>query len=200
MKCSKNLEKLVRKVPKNDPLLLEALLVIKYLEPIGRILLSRMLDVGEKRSRNILLTLRRHGFVEHTRGGAVLTEEAKQLLDIIVCESVDNYTAAIVPCAIDSESILEVRDLLVLSLGSPKPLEAIGVIADGDAVFPGVPEVYARSYVSAARKLIAKKLFLLNIDASIALFQRSCLYKCCSRFLHVFTSSLMRSATMSRTR
>jgi predicted transcriptional regulator len=200
VKCNEDLEELARKVPKNDPLLLEALLIIKYLGPIGRILLSRMLGVGEKKSRNILLVLRKHGLVEHSRGGAVLTKEAEQLLSTVVCESIDDYTVAIVPCTIGSESILEVRDLLVLSLGSPKPIEAIGFLDNGSAVFPGVPEAYTRNYANTVRKLISKKPFLSDIEVSIALFRQHCLYKCCSRFLHVFTNSLTRSATMSRTR
>ncbi len=172
--------------------LLAVLLVVKTMEPVGRIILSNILGMGDKKARNIIRELRRRGVIRVTHAGSTISNDFANLLDSIKCITRENYTISILPCSIEEANIIRLRDELVLLLGAPDVLIAIGYSRSGSVDFPGIPSLYKDKLTDLVRGLWG------HGEEAIAIFSKPGCYMCCSSFLQALITSSKRSDTMSR--
>ena len=139
--------------------------IYRYM-PIGRLSLSNITSVSERRIRRYIGDFRDSGLirVDKVAGAEIVSRTILDLMsntDIIVFE---NYCGVFLSCSPEcletiSNRYLMFRDMIVVGMGSPFVLEVIGFVFDGGVVFPGVPEDLASKYLATAKRLlsVAKK-------------------------------------------
>ncbi len=172
--------------------LVSVLLAIRDFEPVGRTMLSRILGLGDKKTRNLVKALEALGLVRVTRAGSSLTSRASMFLRLIKCFDSHGFTVSLVPCDISDVNILLLRDKLIMLLGDPTLLVAIGYSSNSRIEFPGVPLGLQNELSNIVKEFTGAG------NEAIALFGARKCYVCCSSFLQALIVSPRRSATISR--
>ncbi len=172
--------------------LVSVLLAIRDFEPVGRTILSRVLGLGDKKTRNLIKALKALGLVKVTRAGSSLTSRANTFIKLIKCFDSHGFTVSLIPCDISDINILFLRDKLIMLLGDPTLLIAIGYSSNSRIEFPGVPPGLQNELSNIVKGVTGAK------SEAIALFRTRRCYTCCSSFLQALTVSPRRSATISR--
>jgi len=172
--------------------LVSALLAIRDFEPVGRTILSRILGLGDKKTRNLIKVLEALGLVRVTRAGSSLTSRASSFLKQIKCIGSQSFTISVIPCDISDTNILLLRDRLIMLLGEPELLVAIGYSSNSRIEFPGVPPGLKSELSNIVKDFVGAG------SNAIALFRVKKCYACCSSFLQALITSSRRSATISR--
>ncbi len=163
------------------------LIALKYHEPLGRIKLSSMLGLGEKRTRNLLITLRNLGLIEQNKGGAWLTSKARELLRPVSVIDKDTTCCSI---RVDKSTIadalnklIRIRDILTINLEDSSHITLLGAILDNNVLLPGVPRELAVEY----RRDLDK---CHTADSSFfAIFNKPHCFHCCSALIHALTTA-----------
>ncbi|HIQ23585.1 MAG TPA: hypothetical protein EYH50_00880 [Pyrodictium delaneyi] len=186
--CSKAKEivaSLGRELPSRDLIdYVSVLLVVKKHGPIGRPSLSRILGLGDKRTRNILARLRATGLIESSRAGAVVTEAAAKLFEGVDCLHRDSYTIAVLPCSnwgseFVARNVIALRDAIVIALSDPHVLEVIGWLDADSLVLPGVTASIAEKYKTLINASTCPGQCLVGLFRG-----SSTCYRCCASLLH----------------
>jgi len=164
---------------------LSVLLLIRDLGPIGRPSISRILGLGDKRTRNILLKLREASLLGTSRAGAFLSNSANRLLNGVYCSRKGDYTIAGVACNIEdpelvSRNIITLRDSIVIALSDPGSLEVIGWFNGDKLALPRVSEELAKGYQELVKDSVA-----CSNGCLVTLFRTEGIcYRCCASLVH----------------
>lgn len=160
------------------------LLVVREYGPIGRPSISRILGLGDKRTRNILARLRATGLIESSRAGAMVTESAARLLEGVDCLHRNSYTIALLPCSdlgpeFVARNVIALRDAIVIALSDPRVLEVIGWLDADSLVLPGVTTGLAEKYKALISAATCPGHCLVGLFHA-----SSTCYRCCASLLH----------------
>ena len=129
---------------------LRVLVVLAKNMPLGRIALSSLTGISERKTRRILEELRLEGVVSVDRVAG------SEIIDELVLRTIgrvfyDYYVEQGMPSCITgvevssdtynlvSNRYLFVRDVIVLGVGWPGVLDLIGLYRDGELLLPGLP-------------------------------------------------------------
>jgi len=155
-----------------DPLLLPAVLCFMLNKCLGRARLSRELGISERRARSILEKLIEIGVVESAVDRCI-SEIFVSKLDFTIHTrtlSGSSSTLTIISEIGDEiadlveNSVVAVRDYIVIHTGDPDALEVIGYVdSQGNIVLPRLPEELREKYVGILKyaEISPRSLFVL---------------------------------------
>ncbi len=163
---------------------LSLLVALRVEGPAGRPRLSRLLGLGERRTRNLLALLSGLGLVERERGGSRLTGEAERALESLTARTSGDATCCLLSADCGLVEVLErnvvrVRDAIAIMLADPGRLVVLGGYTGSGLELPGVPEGLARVYRGVLEKCVEHP----GGCGVAALFQGRRCYRCCAALL-----------------
>jgi len=176
--------------------LLAVLLALQVEGVAGRPRLAAILRLGDRRVRNLLLTLRRLGVVRTTKAGTMLTAATADALSIFE----GHYSAADTACAFNvpetfarifEANVVRLRDKIAIILEDPDTLELLGTCRGSMLNVPGVP-------AGILKRILSEHSFLRSICAGRgetkvwALYRRGRCYRCCAALIQA-SAALSRS-------
>jgi len=163
--------------------LLPVLFTIKYYGRAGRYQLSRMLNLGEGKVRNILRRLREQGFIEVKRGGSKLTKKGEEYLDnifkglgikkiAVLYNKEEYFKDMIIVCAhlkaYEVKNVIDLRDEAVRN-GAEGAL--IGIIVDDSIFLP--PDIgYLKDYFPLLEKKVKEVFEIKEGEVVIITFSK----------------------------
>ena len=166
---------------------LRVLVVLAKNMPLGRIALSSLTGISERKTRRILEELRLEGIisVDRVAGSEISDELVLRVIGKVFYEYVKHDVfSCITGVEVDSDvynitsnRYLFVRDVIVLGVGWPGVLDLIGLYRDGELLLPGVP----REVEEGLRGIIEVVRFLLSERCrGFCVFSITRFRKCCS--------------------
>lgn len=163
---------------------LSLLVALRVEGAAGRPRLSRILGLGERRTRNLLDLLSGAALVEKGRGGSRLTGEARRLLEGVRLQAGGGRTCCFLPAPCDAVrrlegNIVRARDAIAIMLADPGRLIVLGCYTGSGLELPGVPEEIAARYRGMIEPCIGKP----GGCGVAALFRGERCYRCCAALL-----------------
>ncbi len=144
------------------------LLVLLEEQPMGRILLSKRLGIGERRIRSILSRLEECNLIERDSiAGCFLSATVKELLEVLNIRRYNtshkqafitvlgNVCREMLECL--DKRIVEIRDNIVIMTSNPKHLLALGFSIQGELYFPRVEGKYYNALVSMVSQTLSNQ-------------------------------------------
>ncbi len=138
--------------------------------PVGRVALSKLLRLRERRVRSIVYEWKDAGIVELDRGSGarIVSNSIAGVLDNVFWDVVRGAGEACIAGVVIGEALynaiveryLFLRDVVVVVIGEPGVLEFLGVYAPGVFLLPGLPpslEKAFSAFIELVKSVVGKR-------------------------------------------
>ena len=156
---------LIEKLPGNNEektYSLALILVLKEQPLIGRIRLSKILGLSERKVRTLIEKLAKQGVVEKKTYALRLSQNiAKLLEEINIHRIIDEQNVLLINeipnlCILLENKIVSFRDYLVINIKDPESIEVVCCRSGSNIIIPRVPENLKKKYIELINRYISE--------------------------------------------